>query len=123
MAANHPGFGTTETIGQVIKFLTAPQAKAQRTIMRCIYKLVTSGCPLTEVTNEKENGAARMVGVGGLPRRLLLALRLLDAIWVSTRHRGRRHASLQRTHGAEMKREPLSCKVWTPGVLRSSERS
>ena len=117
VAEDHPSLGTTEAMGQVIKFLTAPQAKAQRAIMNCIYKLVT--CPLIEVTNDKEKGAARMMGVGGLPRRLLLAL--LDAIWLSTGQRERRHALLHRTHGAEMTLGPLSLKILNPrcaGKLR-----
>ena len=94
VATDHPNVGTTEAIGQVIKVLTAPQAKAQRAMVSAIYKLVTR--PLIVVTNDTTGGRARLMGPGGVIRRLLRALQ--DAIWLSTGTRERKHALAHRTH-------------------------
>ena len=110
VADDYPTLGTTEAIGNVIKFLTAPQAKAQRAIMSAIYKLITR--PLIVVTNNKAGGTAGLMGVSGLPRRLIRIL--LEAIWLSTGTRERRHAMLHRTHGTEMKWAPCSLRILNP---------
>ena len=110
VAADHPTLATTEAIGQVIKFLTAPQAKAQRAIVNAIYKLVTH--PLIVATNDSKL-RARMMGAGGLARSLLRVL--LDTIWLCTKPRDRRHALPHRTHGAEMQWEHWSLKILNPG--------
>jgi hypothetical protein len=113
------GFVSGENNGMVLdpiqahlfKQLTDPRSKAEHSMLGAVQKLVIR--PMLAMTSDTMTSPQRINGVGGGVRRVLLAIS--ETIWRSTAWRGRRHALLHRTDGAEMQFQPFSLRLLNPG--------
>ena len=79
VAEDHPNLDIDPSRAHLFRILVSPQAKESRYMMSAIYQLILH--PILALTGDVKV-SAKMMGVGGLVRRILRVI--LDTIWIST---------------------------------------
>ena len=98
VSEEHSGLVMDKVRSHLFTILVSPQAKESRYMMAAVYQLILH--PLLALTGDVKK-SAKMMGIGGLPRRLLLIIQ--DVIWTSTATREFKHALPHRTDNAEVR--------------------
>ena len=109
VSEEHPGLVMDSVRSHLFEILVSPQAKETRYMMAAVYQLILH--PLFALKGDVQE-SAKMMGVGGLPRRVLRII--LDAIWTSTGTRECKHALAHRTDNAEVRFASGSMKLLNP---------
>jgi len=109
VSEEHPGLIMDSVRSQLFAILVSPQAKETRYMMAAVYQLILH--PLLALTGDVQK-SAQLMGVGGLPRRVLRII--LDGIWMSTAPRESKVAIAHRTDNAEVRFARGSIKLLNP---------
>jgi hypothetical protein len=109
VSEEHPGLIMDSVRSHLFTLLVSPQAKETRYMMAAVYQLILH--PLFALTGDVQK-SAKMMGIGGLPRRVLRII--LDTIWTSTGTRECKHALAHRTDNAEVRFARGSMKLLNP---------
>jgi hypothetical protein len=97
VSEEHPGLIMDSVRSHLFQILVSPQAKESRYMMAAVYQIILHPLLALEGDIKKQ---AKLMGIGGLPRRLLRILQ--DVIWKSTVTREFKQALAQRSDNAEV---------------------
>jgi hypothetical protein len=109
VSEEHSNLVMDKVRSHLFAILVSPQAKESRYMMSAMYQLILH--PILALTGDIKH-SAKMMGIGGLPRRLLRII--TDIIWTCTAPRKFKNALAHRTDNAEVQFAKGSMKLLNP---------